>query len=109
MGSEDSRFNGLGQHSTAYHFLDLELDILQAPLEVRHLDSHGAVVRGDLDRPGFGHRRRKVDDEHSGCVLKKVSDESGDFAGVDDYPSSLRWHVTGYGSKELLKAAADGS
>jgi len=56
---------------TAYHFLDFELDILQAPFKVRYLDDHDAVVRGDLDRPGPGHRWREVDDEYSDRVLKK--------------------------------------
>ena len=63
--------------STAYHFLDLELDVLQAPFEVRHLDYRDAIVRGDLDPPGLGHRRGEVDDEHRGCVLRKSVMKAG--------------------------------
>jgi hypothetical protein len=76
--------NGLGfvvWTSTAYHFLDLEFDILQAPFEVRHLDGHDAVVRWNLDRPGLRHRRGEVDDEHSGCVLKKSVTGAGFLRG----------------------------
>ena len=65
----------------AYHFLDLELDILQAPFEIRYLDGHDAIVRGDLDRPGPGHRRREVDDEHRGCVLKESVTKAGILRG----------------------------
>jgi len=54
MESEDGLLNRVWA-STAYHFLDLELDVLQAPFEVRHLDYHDAIVRGDLDPPGLGH------------------------------------------------------
>jgi hypothetical protein len=53
--------------------LDTELDILQTPFKVRHSDSHDTLVRGDLDRPGIGHRRGEVDDKHSGRVLAEKS------------------------------------
>ena len=82
------RGNGIGRCSVervwasmAYHFLDLELNVLQAPFEVRHLDGDDVVVRGDLDRPGLGHRRREVNDEHSGCVLKKSVTKAGILGG----------------------------
>lgn len=84
---------------TAYHFLNLELDILQAPFKVRYLDGHYAIVRGDLDHPGLGHRRREVDDEHSGCVLEESVRRATMSYGSGCYPSSLRCHV---GSKEPL-------
>lgn len=59
----------------AYHFLYLEHDVLQRPLQVGHLD--GLCLAGarasHLERPHLAHGRRDVDEKHRDRVLDRLS------------------------------------